>query len=38
MFKNYARALERTLTLRLRPLVELLLFCIRYVVVTTGAK
>ena len=37
-FNNRARALARTLISRLRPLVELLLFCIRYVVVTTGAK
>ena len=38
VFNNRARALARTLILRLRPLVELLLFFIRYVVVTTGAK
>ena len=37
-FSNRARALARTLISRLRPLVELFLFFIRYVVVTTGAK
>ena len=38
IFNNCAGALARTLISRLRPLVELLLFFIRYVVVTTGAK
>ena len=38
MFNTCARALARTLSLRLRSLVDLLLFFIRYVVVTTGAK
>ena len=38
IFNNCARALARTLISRLRPLVELLLYFIRYVVVTTGAK
>ena len=38
IFNNCARALARTLILRLRLLVGLLLFFIRYVVVTTGAK
>ena len=38
IFNNCARTLARTLTSRLRPLVELLLFFIRYDVVTTGAK
>ena len=38
IFNNCARALARTLISRLRSLVELLLFSIRYVVVTTGAK
>ena len=38
IFSNCARALARTIISRLRPLVELLLFFIRYVVVTTGAK
>ena len=38
IFSNCARALARTLILRLRPLVELLLLFIRYVVVTTGGK
>ena len=38
IFKNCARALARTLISRGRPLVELLLFFIRYVVVTTGTK
>ena len=38
IFSNCARALARTLISRLRPLVELFLFFIRYVAVTTGAK
>ena len=38
IFNNCARALARTLISRLSPLVELLLFFIRYVVVTTDAK
>ena len=38
IFSNCARALARILISRLRPLVELLLFRICYVVVTTGAK
>ena len=37
-FNNCARPLARTLISRLRPLVELLLFFIRGVVVTTSAK
>ena len=37
-FNNCARVLARTLISRFRPLVELLLFFIRYVVVTTDAK
>ena len=35
---NCARALARTLISRLTPLVDILSFFIRYVVVTTGAK
>ena len=38
VFNNGAGALARTLISRLRPLFGLLLFFIRYVVVTTGAK
>ena len=38
IFKNCARALARTLISRLRPPVEPLLFFMRYIVVTPGAK
>ena len=38
IFNNCARALARALISRLRPPVEPLLFFMRYVVVTTGAK